>query len=517
MELVNPLGGCCQKSITIKGLTNYAMSYGSRKEVIRNRNSSILAMVPPTCAYALVVEADTFEFSSLDLQQGIHNRDAVPMVLNWVVGNYNTCQEAQSSSSTPSSNITYACRAKNSECHDSTSGPGYLCKCREGYQGNPYILDGCQGIFVAFGVLITIQAVILVVLIRLAKLHVNYFTDIDECERKRELINPCQLSKMHQQSSKCLLHLSRWIQRKWQEKRNWLQHQYLQLILAFGICISILVLLGVRFRICWASKKRKLVQLKMEFLKQNGGILSRQLLSGERALEMIKIFSAEELKKATNSYNEGVVLGKGGNRRVYKGLLRGKKVVAIKKSKSITPMLSKLLGCCLETEVPILVYEFITKGTLSSHLHSSSIRLSWQIRLKIAKEVAAALAYLHSETSIPIIHRDVKSANVLLDDNFTAKISDFGASKLTPIGQTQITTLVQGTYGYFDPEYFCSGILTEKSDVYGYGVVLAELVTGKEALFWNSSGTRINLAFYFVSSVKEVRLVEILDDQVARR
>lgn len=248
---------------------------------------------------------------------------------------------------------------------------------------------------------------------------------------------------------------------------------------------------------------------------------------------MIKIFSAEELKKATNSYNEGVVLGKGGNGRVYKGLLRGKKVVAIKKSKVCDrsqieqfineliilfqvnhPNVVKLLGCCLETEVPILVYEFITKGTLSSHLHSSSIRLSWQIRLKIAKEVAAALAYLHSETSIPIIHRDVKSANVLLDDNFTAKISDFGASKLTPIGQTQITTLVQGTYGYFDPEYFCSGILTEKSDVYGYGVVLAELLTAKEALFWNSSGSRINLAFYFVSSVKEVRLVEILDDQV---
>ena len=211
----------------------------------------------------------------------------------------------------------------------------------------------------------------------------------------------------------------------------------------------------------------------MKFFQLNGGILLQQLLSGKKALEVIKIYTEDELKKATNNYDEGRVLGEGANGRVYKGLLQDKKVAAIKKSKvcdrsQIQQFINelivlfqidhrnvvKLLGCCLETEVPILVYEFITNGTLSSHLHLSSSKLSWQMRLKIAKEVAGALAYLHCGASIPIIHRDVKSSNILLDDDSTARISDFGASRLIPIGQTQIITLVEGTYGYFDPEYF---------------------------------------------------------------
>ena len=283
-------------------------------------------------------------------------------------------------------------------------------------------------------------------------------------------------------------------------------------------------------------KKRKLIKLKEKFFQQNGGLLLKQQLSNhQKSVETTKIFTTEELKKATNNYDESSVLGQGGYGTVYRGVLSDKTVVAIKKSKIgdqsqieqfINEMIVltqinhrnvvKLFGCCLETEVPLLVYEFITNGTLSTHIHDKGLSplLSWEKRLKIATKTAGALAYLHSSTSMPIIHRDVKTMNILLDDNYTAKVADFGASRLVPLDQTELNTLVQGTLGYLDPEYMQTSQLTEKSDVYSFGVVMAELLTGKKALSFDRPEFDRNLAISFVTAIKEDRLLQILENHI---
>ncbi|KAJ1376614.1 Wall-associated receptor kinase, galacturonan-binding domain [Sesbania bispinosa] len=303
-----------------------------------------------------------------------------------------------------------------------------------------------------------------------------------------------------------------------------------------GVSVCIIGLLLGSFYMYWALKKRKLIKLKEQFFKQNGGLLLQQQIARHRgSAEMTKVFSKTELEEATNNFDKDKILGQGGQGTVYRGLLPENRTVAIKKSKFNDPnqieqfineviVLSqinhrnvvKLLGCCLETEVPLLVYEFIPNGTVYEHLHDQSqvLKLTWKTRLRIAVETAGALAYLHSATSTPIIHRDVKTANILLNHNLTTKVSDFGASRIIPLDQSQLTTLVQGTLGYLDPEYFYTSQLTEKSDVYSFGVVLAELLTGKKALSFERPEVDRNLAVYFVSKMKEGHLLHIVDSHI---
>ncbi|MFQ6657892.1 hypothetical protein Gotur_027373 [Gossypium turneri] len=216
-------------------------------------------------------------------------------------------------------------------------------------------------------------------------------------------------------------------------------------------------------------------------------------------------------------------------------MLSDGRIVAVKKSKTINEgyleqfineifILSqidhrnivKLLGCCLETEVLLLVYEFIPNGTLSHLIHDQNEEYprSWDIRLRIATEIASAISYLHSSASIPIYHGDIKSSNILLDEKFRAKVSDFGTSRSISIDQTHLTTQVLGTFGYLDPEYFQSSQFTEKSDVYSFGVVIVELLTGKMAISTFGLQERRGLVSYFMLSMEENHLLDIVDAEI---
>ena len=300
---------------------------------------------------------------------------------------------------------------------------------------------------------------------------------------------------------------------------------------------SLLLLLG-SFGLYKVVKKKKEIRLKKRFFKRNGGLLLEQQISSDKVtVEKTKIFTSKELEKATDNFNLDRILGQGGQGTVYKGMLTDGRIVAVKKSKIVDEsqiehfineivILSQishrnvvgLLGCCLETEVPLLVYEFISNGTLFQHIHNqdSDFPLSWKMRLQIAIEVAGALAYLHSACSIPIYHRDIKSTNILLDDKHRAKVSDFGTSRSISIEQTHLTTLVHGTFGYLDPEYFQSSQFTEKSDVYSFGVVLVELLTGQKPICSTRSQEEKSLATHFILSLQESRLFDILDAGVVK-
>jgi serine/threonine protein kinase len=220
---------------------------------------------------------------------------------------------------------------------------------------------------------------------------------------------------------------------------------------------------------------------------------------------------------------------------VYKGVLKDNRVVAVKRSKLMNVaetdefvqeiiILSqtnhrnvvRLLGCCLEVEVPILVYEFILNGTLFEFIHRNyrSPPPSLDTRLRIAQESAEAMAYLHLSMNHPIVHGDVKSMNILLDDSYMAKVTDFGASRTLPKDEVQFMTLVQGTMGYLDPEYLQERLLTEKSDVYSFGVVLLELITGKTAIYHDGPKEGKGLASSFLLAMKEEILVGILDPRI---
>ncbi|XP_042474242.1 leucine-rich repeat receptor protein kinase HPCA1-like [Zingiber officinale] len=217
-------------------------------------------------------------------------------------------------------------------------------------------------------------------------------------------------------------------------------------------------------------------------------------------LKLARCFSLDEIKRFTNNFSTDNEIGSGGYGKVYKGNLSDGQIVAIKRSqkgskqgglefKTEIEMLSRvhhknlveLVGFCFEKGERMLVYEYISNGTLSDNLSGSNdLKLDWKRRLNIALGSARGLAYLHDLAKPPIIHRDVKSSNILLDDNLTAKVADFGLSMLLlDSDRGHVSTTVKGTLGYLDPEYFMTQQLTAKSDVYSFGVVMLELISSR--------------------------------------
>ncbi|KAJ0853485.1 putative protein kinase RLK-Pelle-WAK family [Helianthus annuus] len=305
-----------------------------------------------------------------------------------------------------------------------------------------------------------------------------------------------------------------------------------------SISVGGLFLLAASYALYKWFKKIKERRQRKRLFKRNGGLLLKQQEEADPSLVGKTIlFTSYELEKATDNFNENRILGRGGQGTVYKGMLADGRIVAIKKSKVVDEsqleqfinevvILSqvnhrnvvKLLGCCLETDVPLLVSEFIPNGTLYDRLHKGidGFPISLNMRLQIATEVSGALAYLHSATSIPIYHRDIKTANILLDEKYRAKVSDFGTSRFVSVEQTHLTTLVKGTFGYLDPEYFQSSQFTEKSDVYSFGVVLVELLTGERPISQSRCGEHKSLATHFMLAMEEGRAMSIFDAMVIK-
>ncbi|GMP68728.1 hypothetical protein CsSME_00028252 [Camellia sinensis var. sinensis] len=274
------------------------------------------------------------------------------------------------------------------------------------------------------------------------------------------------------------------------------------IIIGAAIGGSVLVLLSLLAGI-YAFRQKRRAEIAD---KQNNPFASweQNKRSGDVPhLKGARSFSFEELKKYTNNFSEGNVIGAGGYGKVYRGALPTGQLVAVKRAqqgsmqgghefKTEIELLSRvhhknvvsLLGFCFEKVEHMLVYEYIPNGTLKESLSGKTgIRLDWMRRLRIALGVARGLQYLHELANPPIIHRDIKSNNILLDECLNAKVSDFGLSKLMgDVEKGHVTTQVKGTMGYMDPEYYMTQQLTEKSDVYSFGVLMLELVTARQPI-----------------------------------
>ncbi|KMT01062.1 hypothetical protein BVRB_9g223170 [Beta vulgaris subsp. vulgaris] len=455
--------GCCLISVDQQylGIDFYQMAL---------RNSFI--STNQTCVDVALMERFLEPPKELAAAERLARDDLVPTILHWMP----PALPEGISDSNNQKNSAYSCKPfcgyyDEVQCVN-------ICTCKDGFEGNPYIFNGCQ--------------------------------------------DPCKLGTNHS-SLDC--------------KKRPLTITSAP-ILGLNIALGSVVLLLFCYGLYHLVKRWRQIKQRTMFFKRNGGLLlKQQMISESGIVESTRVYTARELEKATDNFNSNRVLGHGGHGTVYKGMLLDGKVVAIKKPKKIDKNQSehfinevvilsqinhrnvvKLLGCCLETEVPLLVYEFIPNGTLAKHIHNPNedFQITWKMRLQIAAETAGALAYLHSSSSTPIYHRDIKTSNILLDEKYRAKLSDFGTSRAMMIDETHLTTRVQGTFGYLDPEYFQTNQYTEKSDVYSFGVVLVELLTGVKPISKTETGGWKALANEFLSHFETSYscLQRILDAQV---
>ncbi|XP_062194170.1 putative wall-associated receptor kinase-like 16 [Phragmites australis] len=481
--------GCCEADVP-KDLEAYGAFFST--DIV---NSSTTRNHSP-CSYMVVIEKTAFNYSTTYISSTTFS-DAyggrVPVVTDWAIRPY-TCEVVASRKNLSS----YACISDNSKCADSTNGQGYHCKCLDGYEGNPYVKDGCK--------------------------------DIDECldNTKYPCTGVCQNTPGNFTCS-CPpgKQMISGVCKANQKSSSWV----MPVVGASAGAIVFVITIACAYLI---KERRKPQQhIKERYFRQHGGLLLFEEIKSQQGVAF-KIFSEEELQEATGKFNKKRVVGHGGHGNVYKGLLEGNVEVAIKRCKVVDEhhkkefgkemlILSqinhknivKLLGCCLEVEVPMLVYEFVPNGTLFDLIHGNhGGHISLATRLQIAHQSAEALAYLHSWASPPILHGHVKSSNILIDCDYTVKVSDFSDSILAPTDESQFAKFVLGTYGYLDPEYICRCQLTDKSDVYSFGVVLLELLTRKKPFNLEGPEDKRSLASRFISVMKEDKLEEILDDQI---
>ncbi|XP_030446853.1 wall-associated receptor kinase 2-like [Syzygium oleosum] len=455
--------GCCQASIP-KGLKTLRISLSSI-----DGHVSVSQFNP--CGLAFVVDKMSFNISNRTLPSIKDLGKRADLVLDWMVGWDVTCEQAKLNQS------SYTC-SNNTYCHDFANGSGYRCFCKAGYEGNPYDrIHGCQ--------------------------------DINECKDLHKY--PCRGKCQNQPGNYTC---------DGDDRQNDRPAIAVAVILAPVFCITIVALVSVTWK--WRIKRIN--------FRQNGG----ELLKCHR----VRIFTKAKLAKATNNYDDSNKLGEGGFGSVYRGRIAGDTEVVVKKPKDGYKSLIKrgfqhelktvmqvnhknvveLHGICLETRIPLLVYEYISNGTLFQHIHlnASTILRLWKNRLRIAAEAALALKYMHSYA---IIHGNIKSANILLDQNYSVKVSDFGTSVLiSPEHSHIVATEIEGTLGYIDPEYLTTGKLTIKSDVYSFGVVLMELLTGKKPTSSiTKSGEPINIIPCFISSVKDKTLSDVINFEAASK
>ncbi|XP_014751405.1 wall-associated receptor kinase 2 isoform X3 [Brachypodium distachyon] len=461
--------GCCHVDIP-PGLTNNEFNF-------RMYDHSTMMDYSP-CDYAFLVGRTNYTFQRSDLFMD-KNR-TMPVFLDWAIRDNGSsailsCADAAKADQ-------YACVSTRSSCFNAKNGPGYNCKCSKGHQGNPYIVDGC--------------------------------TNIDECADKVKY--PCYgVCEDTQGSYKCTC------QPGYRSNDPRTEHCTpkfpLGAQISTGAIGGILVLVFLSFIYVVRKEQRK----TKDFYDKNGG----PTLENARN---IKLFKKDDLKRILKRSN---LVGKGGFGEVYKGIVDDVHV-AVKKpihgsvlaseqfaneviiqSQVIHKNIVRLIGCCLEVDAPMLVYEFVSKGSLDDILHKVDNKepLSLDVRVNIATESARGLSYMHAEAHTKILHGDVKPANILLDDKFLPKISDFGISRLIA-RENQHTGNIIGDMSYMDPVYLQKGLLTEKSDVYSFGVVILELITRQKASYSdNNSLVRNFLEVY----EKEKKATELFDKEIA--